>query len=96
MDRAPVAAQKKRMRNNRNAQLAEGDLRDYGESCLYYLLKEFAANGLKTPRSLRGETIRPVLQGLQTLSHGTKLLQLYRKNVRRVQGKEKNVSDSEQ
>jgi len=36
--RAPVATQERRMRSNRKAQLAKGDLRINGESCLCFLL----------------------------------------------------------
>jgi hypothetical protein len=52
-----------------------------GKVVLITFFEEFAANGLKTPRSLRGETHSAGAARPQTLSHATKLLQLCRGNV---------------
>jgi len=85
-----LLAQEKRTRATEMHKLAKGRLaRLRGKLFLITFFEEFAANGLKTPRSLRGETHSAGAARPETLSHATKVLQLCRENVTKVQGKKK-------
>ena len=91
MNRAPVAGAEKANARNRDAQTRQrATCAITGKVVLITFFEEIAANGLKTPRSLRGETHSAGAARPQTLSQGTELLQLCRENVRKVQGKQKS------
>jgi len=87
-----LLAQKSKRPTTERHKLAKGRFaRLRGKLFFITFFEESAANGLKTPRSLRGETHSAGAARPQTLPHATKLLQLCRENVRKVQEEKKTL-----